>query len=63
MNSSGSTFWEQRGMKADTNGGSYQNSCQDEHQHDGLRKLLIWNNIAAIDLLPVVLGQNSGKYC
>ena len=48
-------------MKADTNGGSCQNSCQDEHQHDGLGITVDLNNIAVIDLLPVVLGQNSGK--
>ena len=61
MNSSCSTFWEQRGMKADTNGGSGQNSCQDEHQHDGLGIIVDLNNMAVTDLLPVVLGQNSGK--
>ena len=61
MNSSCSTFWEQRGMKAGTNGGSGQNSCQDEHQHDGLGIIVDLNNMAVTDLLPVVLGQNSGK--
>ena len=46
-------------MKADTNGGSGQNSCQDEHQHDGLGIIVNLNNtIAVIDLLPVVLGSN-----
>ena len=37
------------------------NSCQDEHQHDGLGIIVDLNNMAVTDLLPVVLGQNSGK--
>ena len=48
-------------MKADTNGGSCQNSCQDEHQHDGLGIIVDMTNFAVTGLLPVVLGQNSGK--
>ena len=48
-------------MNADTNGGSCQNSCQDEHHNDGLGIIVDLNNMAVTDLLPVVLGQNSGK--
>ena len=51
MNSSCSRIWEQGG----------RNACQDKHQHDGLRMIVISNRIALTVWPPVVLDQNIGK--